>query len=75
MLKPALADRSLVWLSPERVYQHLNNKDGKLRANHQTELRNPNGRARRWTEGAEGDCNPIGRTILTNPGPPRAPKD
>jgi hypothetical protein len=37
-----------------------------LRANHQTEPGDHNGRARRRTEGAEGNCNPIGRTISTN---------
>jgi hypothetical protein len=30
-----------------------------LIANHQTEFRDPNGRARGRTEGAEEDCNPI----------------
>jgi hypothetical protein len=33
---------------------------------HQTELWDPNGRARGRTEGMEGDCNPIRRTISTN---------
>jgi hypothetical protein len=33
-----------------------------LTANHQTEPRNPNGRARGRTEGPEGDCNLKGRT-------------
>jgi hypothetical protein len=38
-----------------------------LAAHHQNELGNPNGRVRGRTEGAEGDCNPIGRaTISTN---------
>jgi len=37
-----------------------------LTANPQTQPRDPNGRARRRTEGAEGDFNPIGRTISTN---------
>jgi hypothetical protein len=37
-----------------------------LSANHQTEHRDPDGRVRGKTEGAEGDCNPIGRTISTN---------
>jgi hypothetical protein len=35
-----------------------------LGANHQTELRDPSGGAVRRTAGAEGSCNPIGRTIL-----------
>jgi hypothetical protein len=33
-----------------------------LGANHQTELREPGQGADRGTGGAEGDCNPIGRT-------------
>jgi hypothetical protein len=33
-------------------------------ANHWTEYRDPNGRVRVRTEGGEGDCNPIGRTIF-----------
>jgi hypothetical protein len=33
--------------------------------NHSTEAGNTNGRAKGWTKGAEGDCNPIGRTIST----------
>jgi hypothetical protein len=37
-----------------------------LTVNHWTELRDPNGRVRGRTKGAEGDCNPIGRTISTN---------
>ena len=36
-----------------------------LTVNHWTELRDPNGRVRGRTKGAEGDCNPIGRTIST----------
>jgi hypothetical protein len=39
----------------------------RLTADQQTELGDPNGRARGRTEGVEGDWNPIGRTtILTN---------
>jgi hypothetical protein len=37
-----------------------------LRANHQAEPRDLIRRARGRTEGAEGDCNPIGRTISIN---------
>jgi hypothetical protein len=40
--------------------------------NHQTEPGDPNGRVQRRKEGAEGDCNPIGRTISTNLRAPRA---
>jgi hypothetical protein len=34
-------------------------------AKHQTEPGDPNGRARGRTEGAIGDCNPIGRTTIS----------
>jgi hypothetical protein len=34
-----------------------------LTANHQSESRNPNGKARGRTERARGDFNPIGKTI------------
>ena len=34
-------------------------------ANHQTEPGAPNGRVREMTEGAEGDCNPIGRATIS----------
>ena len=37
-----------------------------LAANHWTEYEDPSGRVRKRTEGAEGVCNPIGRTISTN---------
>jgi hypothetical protein len=38
-----------------------------LRANHQTELRDPGGGAGRRTAGAEGGCNPVGRRSLAPP--------
>jgi hypothetical protein len=37
-----------------------------LAANHWTERGDPNGGVRGKTEGAEGVCNPKGRTILIN---------
>jgi hypothetical protein len=37
-----------------------------LIANLWTEPRDSNGRVRGRIEGAEGDCNPIGRTVSTN---------
>jgi hypothetical protein len=37
-----------------------------LTAKHWTEARDTSGRARRRTEGAEGDCNSSGRIISTN---------
>jgi hypothetical protein len=40
-----------------------------LTAIHWTDRRVPNGRARERTEGAEGVCNPIERTISTNQTP------
>jgi hypothetical protein len=46
-----------------------------LRANHWTEVRDPYGRVRGRTEGAEEDCNPVGRTTLsTNPDPSKLPE-
>jgi len=39
---------------------------GMLAANHWIENRVPNGGVRGRTEGAEGVCNPIERTISTN---------
>jgi hypothetical protein len=36
-----------------------------LTANHWTEPGDPSGRARRRAEGAEGDCNPIGRATIS----------
>jgi hypothetical protein len=37
-----------------------------LTANHLTEPRDPSGRVRGRTEGGEGDCNPVRRTVSTN---------
>jgi hypothetical protein len=45
----------------------------RLTVNHHPEPWNPNGRARGKTEGVERDCNPIGRTIFTEPS--RASRD
>jgi hypothetical protein len=45
-----------------------------LTAIHWTEPGESNGKVRGGTEGAEGDCNPIGRTISTNQ-TLRAPRD
>jgi hypothetical protein len=42
---------------------------------HLTELGEPNGEVKARTEGAEGVCNPIGRTLLLNNHIPKAPKD
>jgi hypothetical protein len=59
-----LADRSLAWLSSERLWLK---KMQKLIANHWTEPRDHYGRVRGRTEGAERDCNLTRRvTLLTN---------
>jgi hypothetical protein len=52
-------DRSLVWLSFERLCQHLRQMQI-LIANYRTEPGNPNGTVKGRTEGVEGDCNFIG---------------
>jgi hypothetical protein len=74
-----LADRSLVWISSERLNQNLTDTEILMRTlavNHWTEQGDPNGGVRGRTEGAEGVCNPIGKTISTNhTHPPRAPRD
>jgi hypothetical protein len=45
------------------------------RADHWTEVRNPYGRARGRTEGAEEDSNPMGgTTVSTNPVPSELPE-
>ena len=61
-----LADRSLAWLSSERLYQQLTETDADT-ANHWTEVGASYGRVRGRIEGTEGDGNPIGRpTVSTN---------
>jgi hypothetical protein len=61
------AERSLIWLSPERLYQSLTNTEADVAANHWTKQGVPSGAVRERTEGAEGVCSPIGRTtIATN---------
>ena len=57
-----LADRSLIQLSQERFYQSLTNTEAESGSQHGV----PSGGIRERTEGAEGVCNPIGRTISTN---------
>jgi hypothetical protein len=54
---PVLAGRSLVWLFPERFYQHLTNTDATTDKDC-TELRDSNGRARGKTKGSEGIAAP-----------------
>jgi hypothetical protein len=38
-------------------------------ANHWTETGDPSGRLKGGTEGGEGDCNPIGKTMSINQTP------
>ena len=58
-----LADRSLAWLSSERLYQYIYEA-------YTTGIKDPYRRARGRIEVDEGDDNPIGRpTLLTNPDP------
>ena len=46
-----------------------------LTGKHWTEVRDSYGRVRGRIEGAEGDCNPIGRTtVSTNPDPLELPE-
>jgi hypothetical protein len=64
------AERSLIWLSPERLCQSLTNTETDARrmlaTNHWSEHRVPNRGVRERTKGVEGDCNSTGRTISTN---------
>ena len=64
-----LADRSLAWLSSERLYQQQTETDIDTHSQPLTEIGNPYGRVRERTEGTEGGGNPIGRTVSTNPNP------
>ena len=43
--------------------------------NHQTEPRDPNGKARGRTEGTEGGCKPHRKNNINQLGHPRAPRD
>jgi hypothetical protein len=66
-----LADRSPIQLSPERICQFLTNTDVDVHSQTWTEHRDPNGKVRARTVGAEGVCNLIGSTVTTN----QAPRD
>jgi hypothetical protein len=57
-------DRNLVWPSSERLCHHLSKTKADT-TNHWNQPRDPNGRVRESTEGAERNCNPIRRTIST----------
>jgi hypothetical protein len=59
-------ERSLAWLSPERLYQQLTKTHGQiLTANHWTEAMNPHGRVRGRIEGTEGNGIPTRRTTVS----------
>lgn len=64
LLMIILADRSLLWLSSERLYQKLTETEADT-ANHGTEVRNAYGRARARIEGDEGYDNPKGKTTVS----------
>jgi len=68
-----LADRSQIWVSPRGSARALLIQMRRLAANHWTEQGDSNGGVREKTEGAEGVCNPIGRTISINQTPPELP--
>jgi hypothetical protein len=60
------AERSLIWLSPERPYQSLTNTEMDA-LSQPLEHWVPNRGVRERMEGVEGVCNSTGRTaILTN---------
>ena len=59
-----LADRSLVLLSSERLFQDLT-KTNADKVNHWTEPENSNGRVKGSAVGVEEDCNPTGRTTVS----------
>jgi len=60
-----LADRRLAWLSSERLYQHLAKTDADTHRQPLHWTWDPNGRVRGRTEGAEGNCNTMGRTTIS----------
>ena len=59
------AGRSLIWLSPESLWQSLKAQRWMFASNHWTDHRVPSGGIRERTGGAEGFCNTIGRTKIT----------
>jgi len=60
-----LADKSLIWMSLRGSAKALLIHMRMPAANHWTEHGDPNGGVREKTEGAEGVCNPIGRTTIS----------
>ena len=62
-----LVDRSLIWLSHEKLCQSLTNTEVMLAVNHLTEHRVPDGGTGEGTEGAEWVCSPMeGATVSTS---------
>jgi hypothetical protein len=62
------------WLSFERYYQQLAETNVNTYSQSLVEVGDPFGRVRGRSEGAEGDCNPIGRTTVpTNLDPSELP--
>jgi hypothetical protein len=61
-----LAERSLIWMSLERLCQRLTNKMRMLAANHWTEYSSLMGGVRARTEGAEDVCPISTNHILQN---------
>ena len=59
-----LTDRSLAWLSSERVCQQLTETDADT-ANHWTEVMDHYGRIRGKVEGGEGDSSSMGRPTIS----------
>ena len=63
-------NKSLAWLPSERLYQQPTETDAGTLVNHWVKVRDQYRRVRGRTEGAEGDCNPIGRTTVSTNGDP-----
>jgi hypothetical protein len=75
-----LTDSSLIWLSPEKLYQNLTDTERMLAANHWTEHRVPDGGVGEETEGAgRGVLQPHGGGGGSNsvnwPDTPGAPRN
>ena len=60
-----LADRSLAWLSSERLYLQLTKTDADTYRQHWTETGGPYGRVRGRIEGTERDGNLIERPTVS----------
>lgn len=60
-----LADRSLVWLSSERLFQHLTKKDSDTHSQQLVCAWGPLWKSLGRTERSQWDCNPIERTTVS----------